>query len=482
MIMRSLCVLSFLVASTVFAQSARVSALNQLIATNPPHLDFVIQNVCVDGQDNVIEGDPAFCPRHRNIRLGEKVPYLVTDRDAGNGERTYQALSSYPIMGTDGQLKVMVAKNMQANFTSDFSFDFNEARDGYDLLDVNAGHVSVIRTSDGGCFDQKISASARTRSGGWFFFPRSMGAGSLVHSIVLERLSPQRPAHCEAVGRSSNVHAVWNAPTPQRFESGKVLSTLVSYHFAHKTLGRKNNALERFFFTREYGFTRWEAWIPLSRCREDFANDPRRCDPAHIEGRCGSADPFPGTADWGNQAWVRTDCRDSTNYIAVSKPFVPLTKDMGTKNGLVDVDIQASFAPKPLGSWSGNGNGSHHLPGVGFPRETSWQVLANGREQIMTYGPYVSDLPAGKLSVEFTLEVDNNSADNVPVARVDVYRNSTQTLLGQLTLRRRDFTTARQPQTFTLPVDHDGSGELEFRVISLGNSALTHVRTQVFAH
>jgi hypothetical protein len=469
------------------AQTNAVASINQQIASNPGHLDFLIQNVCVDGSDNIIEGDPAVCPRQRNIRIGERVPYLLTDTDYGG--LTYQALSSYPVVGTDGQLKVMVAKNMQTRFDANFRFDFSEARDGYDLIDATGAHISAIRTSDGGCFDQKFSASSRQRSGGWVFFSRDLRGGSLVHSILLERLSPQRPPSCEAVGRSDNVHAVWNAPTPTAFESGKVLPAIASYHFAHRDLARKNNALERFFFTREYGFTRWEAWIPLSRCQEDFAVTPQRCDPSHIEGRCGSSAPVAGTATWGNQAWVRVDCRDSTNYIPVNQPFIPLTEQMGTRNGLVDVDVasvlggRSAEGPVPesreLGSWSGNGPGSFHLPGVGTAYGNGWQVPALGRETVVTYGPYVTGLPAGDLVVEFTLEVDDATRDNRPVARVDVFRNSTQTLLGQMTITRREFGRSAAPQVFSLPFTYDGVGELEFRVTSIGPAGLTHVETRV---
>lgn len=321
-----------------------IYSLNEQIKANAGSLDYYIQDVCVDGSDRVVAGDPATCSRRRNVRIGEKVPYLVSDLNTVTNER-YQALFSYPTVGVDGQLRIMVSKIMKSKdnpMGAGFQFNFVETRDGFDLIDPNGEFPSIIRTSDGGCLDQKFSQMDGTRAGGWITGSKDLVSASKNHTTRIDRLSPGRPSSCAALSQSDSTRTVWNAPVSVPFASGKNLSALVSYHYAHQDLARKNNALEKFFFTKEYGFTRWESWIPLSRCLEDFASAPERCQPTNskniLQGRCS---PASGTTTFGHQTWVRIDCRDSTFYQALSQPILPLQSSMAASNGLVDVQSSA---------------------------------------------------------------------------------------------------------------------------------------------
>ena len=316
--------------------------LNALIASNPAYLDYAIQDVCTDSFGNIVHGDPAYCSPKRNVRIGERVPYIVTDVDTRNGNARYQALFSYPAVGMDGLIKVMVSKNMQGGFSSAFSYSFSDARDGYDLLDVDGGFVSAIRTTDPGCFDQLISYNTSQRRHGWVFYASDLGSSSSNHDIRIDRISPSIPSACARVSQdtSGSTRDIWNPPTPMTFESGKTLSTVVTYHFAHYNLSLTNNALERFFFTREYGFTRWEAWIPQRRCYDEskwYCNDPS----AYLGGRCAGS----GITEWGGQNWVRVDCRDSTAYIDLVNAAFPLTDVMGRSNGVIDINYSATLSP-----------------------------------------------------------------------------------------------------------------------------------------
>lgn len=316
---------------------ANPHGLNKWISSNPGYLDYVIQDVCTDAYGNIVHGDPAYCSTKRNVRIGERVPYIVTDMERTTGVR-YQGLFSYPTLGTDGLIKIMVSKNMQGPFNSSFSYRFNDNHDGYDMLDVDGGAVSGIRTSDPGCFDQIISNTSQRRHG-WIFFGVNLDSSSSNHSIRIDRISPSLPSNCERVSQdtSGSVRDIWNSPTPVGYESGKVLNSIVTYHFAHYNLAQQNNALEKYFFTREYGFTRWEAWIPRNRCYAEgkwYCNDPS----AYIGGRCAGS----GTTEFGGQIWVRIDCRDSTGYIDLVNPVLPLTDVMGRSNGVVDIDYSGT--------------------------------------------------------------------------------------------------------------------------------------------
>lgn len=330
---------------------ADLAGLNaELASSTNDLLDYVVQDVCVDGDNNAIAGDPATCAAHRNLRIGERIPYLRTDFDTVNGNATYQALWSFPVPSVnDATLRVMTSKSNQGGFTSAYTFNFSVSRDGFDLMDTSGPYFSYIRTSDGGCLDQEISESATERLDGWILFPQLMGSGMSIHSISIRALSPHAPAGCGGTGTSAE--DVWNPPGPVTYETGKTLSTLVAYHIATVDLRQENNAIERTFFTREYGATRWEAWIPLSRCRDPkFAGSPvatghpEYCDPMAannpLRGRCNPSG-IPATTTWGNQAWIRVDCRDSTQYIPLATPLIPLDKTMGQSDGLIDLDSAA---------------------------------------------------------------------------------------------------------------------------------------------
>jgi hypothetical protein len=313
--------------------------------------DYAIQDVCVDGANRPIVGDPANCKRHRDLQPGEKVPYLRTDLDYANGNQTYQALFSIPVWGTDGNIKSLTMKSNLGGFNSSFTFPpYDMHRDGYDLMDLGSP-FSFIRTADGGCLDQLISG-ANGRSQGWILF--GSGGGRQVHAITIKRISPDRPADCAATSHGSGAMDIWNAPTPIKFESGRTLNSIVTYHFAQENLSAKNNALERYYFTKEYGFTRWESWIPVSRCTDaSFDGSPAQagradetCDPSSakyfLRGRC-SKENIPALDQWGGQSWVRVDCRDSSHYVALTTPVMPLDSTMGNTNAVLDVDYNRTI-------------------------------------------------------------------------------------------------------------------------------------------
>ncbi len=348
--------------STCFVQPIAdplIASLNQRVASGDQALDFVIGDVCVDQNNHVIAGDPAVCASHRNIQIGEKFPYLVSDFDTTNGQR-YQANFSYPVPGVDGTLKVMTAKNLQGPLDSSFQFRFDPSRDGYDLMETTSGNFSFIRTSDGGCYDQAWQSNLTQLSGGWILFQPNAGSGSSSHPRWHVELTDSAPAGC-ATNFADHVLDVWNAPAPVTFESKKTLSSIVTYDFYSDQLSAKNTGMERYYFTREYGFTRWEAWIPLSRCQDpNFAGSPAAtgqgvlCDPNNpanpISHRCSNSN-ISGLDSWGGQTWVRVDCRDTTNYLALNQPVIPLDGSMAQSTHRVDIDLSVLFPwVKPLGN------------------------------------------------------------------------------------------------------------------------------------
>ncbi|MBP9669573.1 MAG: hypothetical protein KBE09_04780, partial [Candidatus Pacebacteria bacterium] len=125
--------------SWTYAGQSTVNSLNALIASNPETLDYLIQDVCVDALDRPIAGDPAVCGTHRNVRIGEKVPYMITDYHTDWNQR-FQGLFSYPVPGTDGTLKVIATKVMtdaqRPVLDAGFQMSYSVTRDGFDLIDT----------------------------------------------------------------------------------------------------------------------------------------------------------------------------------------------------------------------------------------------------------------------------------------------------------------------------------------------------------
>lgn len=302
----------------LFALSALLTACGAVDSpavapSRSPLADFLIQNVCLDEAGRVTSQDPASCTRSRNLRLGETPPYFLTDLDAAQDGKRYQAISSVPLPNS----QVKIEKRMGEGTIA--SFDL--ARGGYDVIEQQGEYVSFVKTYDQQCGEQHLSGAGE--GDGWLLFPNraQIRAGSRRQDMTLTRseVLPTCPTS-ERVSRVTRkqIAARWTAPHPFKFESGKVLTTIMSEHHAHHDLSRRNNAIETFYFTREYGLSRWEASIPEQRClQERPKSDPlRMCypdDPANfLRGRC---QPGEARAIRGGQQWIRVDCRDTTFHL-----------------------------------------------------------------------------------------------------------------------------------------------------------------------
>jgi hypothetical protein len=473
-----------------------VNNLNSQIMSGNVILDYLIQNVCVDASDRPIVGDPATCGTSRNVRIGERVPYILTDVDTRNNNTRYEGHFSYPLAGTDGLLKVIAVKQLIGGnrpvLDANYQYGFSETRDGYDLLDVSDTFVSAIRTSDGGCFDQKFSTpdpvtgNFLKRTNGWRFMPRAGATafGTEQHNIRIDRLTPIIPSTCNRVDRvlDNSVLAVWSPPEAITFESGKTLSTIQTSHVANFNFDEENNAIEKYFFTREYGYTRWEAWEPQAKCIAKRGNNPI-CFPdtqANIlSGRCPTRvpdangnptiapTPLPGIVTLATKPWVRVDCRDATSYVALNTPSLPLDGFVGQSNGLVDIDSASVFNAYEL-ILRGNQDFSHL---IGSPSGNTW-VANVSTSGFLSYGPYTTALPGKPLTADFRFVSDFNAAPNVPAVNFDVYDATAGVLLGSSLIYRQSLAAPNQEGSFKVNFDMTGRAghAIEFRSYSYGAS------------
>jgi hypothetical protein len=92
-----------------------------------------------------------------------------------------------------------------------------------------------------------------------------------------------------------------------------LLEALVSEHFGGADPAAADH-LERFYFTRELGLTRWERWEQLGASRRpDLEARARRFADT---GRCDPRPPPPERAE----RWRLVDCREWTTIVPAAAP------------------------------------------------------------------------------------------------------------------------------------------------------------------
>jgi hypothetical protein len=298
-----------------------------LVATPALLRDLIIQNVCTDAAGEVLVGKSpldgeAACPAQRDLRPGERLPYHKHDHpNTGGGPALgYQRHDSVPVE-TAG-LGTVVEHSFDFGGFEGRRFGVFDPADGGDIAVVSPGAVSIAATEDGGAGFQlfvgecqgPVTAAALLRS--WMiaqFDPEQPGplAGESVATLKDLRVGQQQS--CPA--RFNRAYTQWYVkPVRYRAAPGQgapiTLATLISEHYGGAERDTADH-VERFYFTRELGGTRWEHW--------QNAKGNRRYDATMVAaaaarfaatGRCGEA-PVPE----GGAQFVLLDCREWTRIV-----------------------------------------------------------------------------------------------------------------------------------------------------------------------
>ncbi|MGO9930503.1 MAG: hypothetical protein ACLPV8_01620 [Steroidobacteraceae bacterium] len=232
--------------------------------------DYLVQKVCADASGKALSTDPYRCesPNHlRPLSVGESLPYHKVDQ-AG-----VQRHDSYPAM-TPGGSEI---------FVNPFDFKpfgiFNLWGDGYDIYLIRDGWVSASGTKDGGGFAVTFFTQGCKPYNGWAFFPISAlsAAGGSSGQATLpisgrywEQNGENWPGRCPPAYSLGSL-TTWDfiagfpfgGPDPQ---SKKIIDTIRVVHGFETTPSfAQHGHLEVFYFTRLYGATRWEVWVPASQ-------------------------------------------------------------------------------------------------------------------------------------------------------------------------------------------------------------------------
>lgn len=290
--------------------------------------------MCLDRAGRVILGrspidQPGGCARRRDLAPGERLPYHKHDHpspeQSAGAPTGYQRHDSFPVETAGLGTVVEQSFDFGAGAGRQFGV-FDQGSDGGDIAVLGPGVVSFAATEDSGGFGLwvgechgEIDAAALTHS--WVIAQFDPGQPAPLRGETITRLNgvpAGRPDTCPA--RFNAAFTAWRVvPFRYRVVPGQgppvTLTTLISDHYGGADPASADH-VERFYFTRELGGTRWERW--------QNAAGNRDMPPAEIaekgagfaaSRRCSSVDPPAGGAHF-----VLIDCREWTRIVPAADP------------------------------------------------------------------------------------------------------------------------------------------------------------------
>lgn len=235
--------------SQVFASS--VQDLPQSAYTS-----WITKSVCVNSAGVLLAADPyPACPvgaAIRKIAIGDPLPYANIDQGR------FQRSDSYPVYAKTGVTLFM--------HTFDYppfgEFNLYDGSDGYDVFATLNGFVSFSNTRDGGGYGTTFYGANCALGDGWRLFPTTnflstteQQTVSSISGIYWEQTGQSFPGACPTgYGQTTTTYQRVNNVAFGNVAGNplKTMDALVVTHISGN--------IERFYFTREYGLTRWEAW------------------------------------------------------------------------------------------------------------------------------------------------------------------------------------------------------------------------------
>lgn len=293
----------------------------------------MIQNVCLDVRGAVLEGispidSKGRCVTQRDLMPGESLPFHKHDQPASADRammpRGYQRHDSFPV--ETAAFGVVVEHSFDFGGGEGRRFGvFDAGRgDGGDITLLAPDTVSFAATEDGGAgFQLFVGPNCGRR----------VDAAALAGSWLIARAGPGVPLGGQSVARLKDLREgrQESCPTrldaaftrwyvqPVRYRAGDgqgvpvTLTTLISEHYGGEHPASAGH-VERFYFTRELGATRWERWQNLARSHDagELAKDGSAFASA---GRCSKA-AIPA----GGAPFVMVDCREWTLIVPPDNP------------------------------------------------------------------------------------------------------------------------------------------------------------------
>ncbi len=277
--------------------------------------DFIVQDVCVDGAGKPIAGASPFdrrdkCPSHRNLRIGENLPYHKQDwpqSGDANHDHGYSRNDEYPEK-LDGLGTVVVQERtlLEQGRSGGGLFIFSDKFAASGFTQDPSG-VQVF-------YGPNCNAPNPTDrvKDAWIFMGRDFTIGGSGETVArLTRFIEKCPDALAASFTRWHTETIkFRVGSPTGPAEFRPLTTLVSDHFGGRDLATATH-LERFYFTRELGLIRWERW---QNPRRDKGSKVR--DEPVPAGKCDPIEKTPGPAD----DWHMVRCRQWTNLVAPENP------------------------------------------------------------------------------------------------------------------------------------------------------------------
>jgi hypothetical protein len=321
--------------NTALVRGQTVAALNQ----NDP-MTWLIKSVCVNAQNQELSVDPyGGCPAGDTIRklnVGDGLPYY---NYALGG-----IWSDFPFTGLDGHEYVL-------RFTepypapSDRAFQYGDGQfDVYGVNINNDGWVSAPNTQDNYTYGGTFFGPNCEVGGGWGLFPAanflSTGFTHLMAGDIAAYYQNGQsfPGTCPPL--VGTIGDGWSYQKNFAFGAAgqppKYMDTIIAYHgYSSGTSFQQHNIMEVFYFTREYGITRYEQWTPI---QQNPVKDTRECN-------------NPDTVTYQGQVFVITDCADFSETAPAAPPFAVPVAPVPNVNLLKYPNFDAAFK----NSWIGGG-------------------------------------------------------------------------------------------------------------------------------
>jgi hypothetical protein len=350
----------------------------------------MVQEVCVSETGAVLPVDPYTCPKSdtlRPLQIGERLPYHkhnqvephspASPQDGLDRDSDFEQHDSYPVRGLNG--KVLSIDPF------DFEPDRSNARlDGYDVYRIDDGWTSVEGTRDNGGFGITwFGANCKTHNG-WVFFPLAdltpsgIKAGEAkmpISGVYYEKDGEHWPGNCPSTSQASATqstagdqlcHPGASCPSKDYEEPLTSWEFLPNYAFAgigsnpvkrldairtfHGFIDNPDffahGDLEVFYFTKLYGSTRWEDWMPL---KEVEANPQYQQLAEQASKYCKGT----GDHDYHGVKFVVTYCRDWSAVTVLDKPELAAPWPVPDLNLLENYHFDQGLA-----NWKRTGSGS----------------------------------------------------------------------------------------------------------------------------
>lgn len=278
-----------------------LSTSDPTIATN-----WITKDVCADNLNRPIQFDPFYaCPSgstRRKILPTDPLPYSNID------QKGIQQSDSVPVYD--------INRNPLYLSTFDYFpfnvFNLNSGSDGYDAYNINPSstYVGVASTRDGGGYGQQLLGANCGYGTGWIFFPFTnfLAGGSTTSKISINYWEQSAQSYFGPCPSSYGTTTTsWAYKSSYTFgglngNPQKVMSTMISYH----GFCASGCNMEVFWFTREYGKTMWQSWVPSSSASTT----------SPIQGACLDS----GTVSYNGQTFIIADCHDWSSVVIASIP------------------------------------------------------------------------------------------------------------------------------------------------------------------